>query len=74
VTPIEVVDSISRHFLAGCPNLSISQLREHEATGTCPECRDRAKTERSRASLIDRIMDEELPRYAGVLERLGEGP
>ena len=71
MTPIEVVDSISRHLLAGCPSLSTGQLREHEATGTCPECRDRAK---GRAALIGRIMDEELPRYAEALERLGEGP
>ena len=70
MTADEIVGSISRHFLAGCPDLSASQLREHEATGTCPECRDRSL----RAALIDRIMDEELPRYAGVLEQLGEGP
>lgn len=26
-----------------------------------------------RALLLERIMDEELPRYAGILKRLGEG-
>jgi predicted transcriptional regulator len=28
--------------------------------------------ERSRAELLDRVLDEELPRYAEALERLGQ--
>jgi hypothetical protein len=40
--PGELLESLDRHFLAGCASLSTSQLREHQATGTCPECRDRA--------------------------------
>ena len=38
----DLLESLDRHFLAGCASLSTSQLREHQATGTCPECRDRA--------------------------------
>ena len=42
VTTDELLESLDRHFLAGCPELSTSQLRDHERTGTCPECRGRA--------------------------------
>jgi hypothetical protein len=42
VTAAELLESLDRHFLAGCPSLSTGQLREHKATGTCPECRERA--------------------------------
>jgi len=42
VSPEELTESLDRHFLAGCLNLSVSQLHEHQATGVCPECRDRA--------------------------------
>lgn len=43
----ELLESLDRHFLAGCPALSTAQLREHEASGSCPECRDRAQRIRS---------------------------
>ena len=45
MTPEKLLESLDRHFLAGCPELSTAQLREHEATGTCPECRRRASRE-----------------------------
>jgi hypothetical protein len=38
----ELLESLDRHFLAGCPSLSTIQLREHEQDGTCYECRQRA--------------------------------
>jgi hypothetical protein len=39
MTPDLLLESLDRHFKAGCPALSTSQLREHEVTGSCPECR-----------------------------------
>ena len=39
----ELLGSLDRHFMAGCPTLAASQLAEHWATGNCPECRDRAE-------------------------------
>jgi hypothetical protein len=42
VSAAELLDSLDRHFMAGCPSLSDTQLREHDATGTCPECVGRA--------------------------------
>jgi hypothetical protein len=39
----ELLESLDRHFAAGCLNLLPHQMDEHKATGTCRECRDRAK-------------------------------
>lgn len=39
----QLLESLDRHFLAGCEGLSTSQLREHEDTGACAECRERAQ-------------------------------
>jgi hypothetical protein len=39
----ELLESLDRHFAAGCLNLLPHQMNEHKATGTCRECRDRAK-------------------------------
>ena len=38
----ELIESLDRHFLAGCPSLSTSQLRSHQARGFCRECVRRA--------------------------------
>jgi hypothetical protein len=38
MSPEEVVQSIGRHFSAGCSGLDAFQLREHEAAGICQEC------------------------------------
>jgi len=38
----ELLESLDRHFIAGCPSLSTSQLRAHQARGVCPECQARA--------------------------------
>jgi hypothetical protein len=46
VTGEELLESLDRHFLAGCPSLSTDQLREHQAKGTCLECRSRAAREK----------------------------
>lgn len=40
-----LIESLDRHFAAGCPSLNGGQLRAHEATGSCPECRQRAAAE-----------------------------
>jgi hypothetical protein len=34
MTAEEVLESLDRHFLAGCPALSAGQLREHETAGS----------------------------------------
>ena len=34
----QLLESLDRHFLAGCPSLSTSQLEQHEARGACREC------------------------------------
>lgn len=39
----ELLASLDRHFAAGCPALSTSQLREHQASGACRECSKRAR-------------------------------
>lgn len=38
----ELLESLDRHFMAGCPSLSTSQLRQHQASGSCRECGERA--------------------------------
>jgi hypothetical protein len=38
----ELLESLGRHFLAGCAYLTGSQLADHQTTGSCPECRARA--------------------------------
>ena len=43
MTAAELLESLDRHFLAGCKSLSTSQLREHEASGVCRECTERAR-------------------------------
>jgi hypothetical protein len=40
----QLLESLDRHFLARCPDLSTSQLREHEDIGSCAECRERAQS------------------------------
>jgi hypothetical protein len=37
-----LVESIDRHFAAGCPALTAVQLRQHQAFGVCQECEERA--------------------------------
>jgi len=37
-----LLESLDRHFMAGCPALSGPQFRSHQATGTCPQCRAQA--------------------------------
>lgn len=43
MTAADLLESLDRHFMAGCPGLSTSQLREHEASGACRECSERAR-------------------------------
>ena len=43
MTAAELIESLDRHFMAGCKSLSTSQLAEHEATGACRECSERAR-------------------------------
>jgi hypothetical protein len=43
MTSEELLESLDRHFTAGCRSLSVSQLEEHEASGVCRECRERAQ-------------------------------
>jgi hypothetical protein len=38
----ELLESIDRHFMAGCGFLDAVQLRAHERSGVCPECTARA--------------------------------
>lgn len=42
LTSAELLESLDRHFMAGCPSLSTSQLRKHQASGACRECTERA--------------------------------
>lgn len=51
MTAAELLESLDRHFIAGCPSLSTSQLREHKAAGSCPECRERAASEHQQAQV-----------------------
>jgi len=44
VSSAQLLESLDRHFMAACPSLSTSQLREHETTGACRECRQRAQS------------------------------
>jgi hypothetical protein len=37
-----LLESLDRHFIAGCPDLSASQFREHDARGAFAECDQRA--------------------------------
>jgi hypothetical protein len=39
MTGEELLASVARHFDAGCAALSTSQMREHQVTGSCEECR-----------------------------------
>jgi hypothetical protein len=43
VTDTDLIESLDRHFMAGCPALSSGQLSEHEASGACRECTARAR-------------------------------
>lgn len=45
-----LLESLDRHYAAGCPALLTSQLREHEATGACRECSERARVLAGNAS------------------------
>lgn len=38
----ELLESIDRHFMAGCPAINTTQYRQHEKAGICPECSARA--------------------------------
>jgi hypothetical protein len=40
----ELIESLDRHFIAGCEGLTSGQLREHEQHGHCRECRYRSAT------------------------------
>ena len=42
MTSEELLESIDRHFMAGCPSISTSQLRQHQARGVCPACAEAA--------------------------------
>jgi len=44
-----LLESLDRHFIAGCPSLSTSQLREHQSRGACRECETRARAARASA-------------------------
>jgi hypothetical protein len=44
MTAADLLESLDRHFMAGCPSLSTSQLREHDASGACRECSERASS------------------------------
>ena len=43
MTAAELIESLDRRFMAGCKSLSTSQLAEHEASGACRECSERAR-------------------------------
>ena len=55
----ELLESLDRHFMAGCPSLSTSQLRQHQASGSCPECRKRAAEVSSESRPVLRDMQGE---------------
>jgi hypothetical protein len=46
LTHEEIITSMARHFTAGCPLLSASQLESHTKTGWCLECLERTAQER----------------------------
>jgi hypothetical protein len=47
-TSDQIVHSIDRHFLIGCPGITASQVREHKTRLLCREC-----DQRTRALLLD---------------------
>jgi hypothetical protein len=57
-----LLESLDRHFLAGCPSLSARQLAQHRARGSCTDC-----TEGAAAAL------EEAERRNAVYERYAYG-
>lgn len=48
-----LLESLDRHFMAGCGFLDGAQLRAHKATGTCPECSARAAAARETARIVN---------------------
>ena len=52
MSPEQLLESLDRHFAAGCPTLSTKQLLQHWARGTCLEC------ERLAAVAADAAMQE----------------
>lgn len=54
LTPSELLESLDRHFMAGCGFLDGRQLEAHERDGTCPECRARAVLTSKRAAGVVR--------------------
>jgi hypothetical protein len=53
MTDEALLESLDRHFIAGCPSLSTSQLREHQARGACADCESRAKATAATAEQAD---------------------
>ena len=62
-----LLESLDRHFLAGCPSLSTSQLEQHRATGTCPDC-----TEAVAFAAIKVVVSEAQP--PGTIGMVSHGP
>jgi hypothetical protein len=52
VTDEELLESLDRHFLAGCKGLTPRQLQQHKATGTCHECQRLARLARCAAKYL----------------------
>jgi hypothetical protein len=50
VAAARLLESLDRHFLAGCPSLSTSQLEQHKAAGSCPDCSEPAAVALGRIS------------------------
>lgn len=42
MTDEALIESMDRHFLAGCRGLTTAQFGEHQAEGSCAECRERS--------------------------------
>ena len=49
MTNDELLESLDRHFLAGCASLSTSQLEQHRASGSCRDCTKGARAAREEA-------------------------
>jgi len=53
MTTAELLESLDRHFTAGCHSLSTTQLQEHKASGVCRECSERAQ-DFAKATMLDK--------------------
>lgn len=49
MTGNELLESLDRHFLAGCADLDFSQMAQHRARGSCRDCTEEARAAREEA-------------------------